>query len=456
MAPRITGSSDREKRKSRSSNRPITQGQNPQRSNRQGVSRATVSTADTRNPDRVRAGLNQTNKPNGGRVTGTQGRPSPTTPAKVTGGTPTPPNKPLTRQSRVNGRLKPGTDARPSPNTRGSAKPAANPAGPARPSIGNVSGPASNPNRPAGPTGPTRPSIGNVRGPASSPNRPGTTAKPTGNFRAPSLPKGSAKVAANVGRNVGRGLLAKAVVLPDIALTANSVFNPNSEGNQQLAKAMAAVNQRYAGKNGPRFKNPNTGSVASKGSSPKASFNEKAYASQQKFDVPKPKAKPQAPARTSSGSGSSNYSGSSASRPSVRAAAASKPEMKQTGDKEKDMQTWRNTAGKQKGYGGKTLAQNLDDRNARIASNSAPNYTQKTTGTYKAQDVSFSAPKFEETATAYKGSADTKKTEVSKPSVAEKAKDQTDTASNKKEEDKKKPNRALSIGKKVLRGIFSS
>ena len=86
---RITGSSDREKRKSRSSNRPITQGQNPQRSNRQGVSKATVSTADTRNPNSVRAGLNQTNKPNGGRVTGTQGRPKPANPPKVTGGTPT-------------------------------------------------------------------------------------------------------------------------------------------------------------------------------------------------------------------------------------------------------------------------------------------------------------------------------------------------------------------------------
>lgn len=90
MAPRITGSANREKRKAQSSNRPITQGQNPQRSNRQGVSRATVSTADTRNPNSVRAGLNQTNKPNGGRVTGTQGRPKPATPAKVTGGTPTP------------------------------------------------------------------------------------------------------------------------------------------------------------------------------------------------------------------------------------------------------------------------------------------------------------------------------------------------------------------------------
>jgi hypothetical protein len=50
--------------------------------------------------------------------------------------------------------------------------------------------------------------------------------------------------------------------------------------------------------------------------------------------------------------------------------------------------------------------------------------------------------------------ASTKKPEVSKPSTAETAKDQTDIASNKKEEDKKKPNRGLSIGKKVLRGML--
>jgi hypothetical protein len=48
------------------------------------------------------------------------------------------------------------------------------PTGPVRPSIGNVSGPASSPTRPAGtpPTGPVRPSIGNVSGPASSPKPP--------------------------------------------------------------------------------------------------------------------------------------------------------------------------------------------------------------------------------------------------------------------------------------------
>jgi hypothetical protein len=176
MAPRITGSANRQKRKAQSSKRPITQGQNPQRSNRQGVSKATVSTADTRNPNRVRAGLNQTNKPNGGRVTGTQGRPKPANPPKVTGGTPTPPSKPLTRQSRVNGRLVAGTDKRQLP----SQKPAAKPPGP---TPYQVSDPWAKP---------ARPSIGNVSGPASSPNRPAATPKPptnpAGNFKAPSVP----------------------------------------------------------------------------------------------------------------------------------------------------------------------------------------------------------------------------------------------------------------------------
>jgi hypothetical protein len=83
--------------------------------------------------------------------------------------------------------------------------------------------------------------------------------------------------------------------------------------------------------------------------------------------------------------------------------AASKPQIKQTGDKEKDMQTWRETAGKQKGSGGKTLAQNLDDRNARVASNSAPNYTQKTTGTYTPAEVVFDGSKMSDSLVGFKG-----------------------------------------------------
>jgi hypothetical protein len=124
------------------------------------------------------------------------------------------------------------------------------------------------------------------------------------------------------------------------AATANSVFNPKSEGNQQLAKALAAVNKRYSGKSGPRFKNPNTGSVASKGAKSKSpmpkgsgdALREKSYASLQKFNVPKPKAvaKPAAPkaattpARSSAPSRSSAPARTPASRPAAKPAAKPK------------------------------------------------------------------------------------------------------------------------------------
>jgi len=66
-----------------------------------------------------------------------------------------------------------GRPSAPAPATPGTGAP--KPTGPVRPSIGNVTGPASNPKRPnppAKPTGPVRPSIGNVTGPASNPKRP--------------------------------------------------------------------------------------------------------------------------------------------------------------------------------------------------------------------------------------------------------------------------------------------
>jgi hypothetical protein len=148
-------------------------------------------------------------------------------------------------------------------------------------------------------------------------------------------------------------LLAKAAVPADIAFTANSVFNPNSEGNQQLAKALAAVNQRYAGKSGPRFKNPNSGSVASKGAKPAApmpkgssdALREKAYASRQKFDVPKPKAKPptsSTASRSSSNPGSGSNSSSGSSRPLIRAAASApkKPQPGQSKDMNENYKAW--------------------------------------------------------------------------------------------------------------------
>ena len=80
---KVTSSSNRSKR---STNKPVTKGQNPQRANRQAVSQARVSSAEARKPGPRGAGINQ-GKGVGGRVTGTLGRPKPATPAKVTTGT---------------------------------------------------------------------------------------------------------------------------------------------------------------------------------------------------------------------------------------------------------------------------------------------------------------------------------------------------------------------------------
>ena len=129
--------------------------------------------------------------------------------------------------------------------------------------------------------------------------------------------------------------------------TANSVFNPKSEGNQQLAKAMAAVNKRYSGKSGPRFKNAGTGPSTAKGAKSKAApmpkgssaaLREKSYASLQKFNVPKLKAaaKPtatkaattptrsSAPSRSSAPGRSTTSARTPASRPAAKPAAKPK------------------------------------------------------------------------------------------------------------------------------------
>ena len=80
---KVTSSSNRSKR---STNKPVTKGQNPQRANRQAVSQANVSSAEARKPSPRSAGINQGKGAGAGRVTGTQGRPKPATPAKVTTG----------------------------------------------------------------------------------------------------------------------------------------------------------------------------------------------------------------------------------------------------------------------------------------------------------------------------------------------------------------------------------
>ena len=87
--PRVTSSSNRS---TRSTTKPVTKGQNPQRANRQKVSQAKVTTDTSRGVGPGRYGQNK-QRPGGlsgsggvGRVTGTAGRPKPATPAKVTTG----------------------------------------------------------------------------------------------------------------------------------------------------------------------------------------------------------------------------------------------------------------------------------------------------------------------------------------------------------------------------------
>ena len=56
------------------------------RARRQAASKANVTSDVSRDPTRVRAGINQNNKPGAGRVTGTMGRAKPKSSAKVTTG----------------------------------------------------------------------------------------------------------------------------------------------------------------------------------------------------------------------------------------------------------------------------------------------------------------------------------------------------------------------------------
>ena len=212
---------------------------------------------------------------------------------------------------------------------------------PTRASIGNVKGPASSPKRP---TGPVRASIGNVKGPATSP-------------KTPSTPKGAVKQATKgasaltkAGRFVGRtGAVLTGAELFKQGQSGSELdqltraiggkgSNPNTDIGKRAGDAIkAALTQKS--KYGPRFKNPNTGTVASKGAKPKApmpknagaALREKSYASLQKFNVPKPKAaaKPTAPKAASAPSrssapGRSTTSARTSSRPAAKPAAKPK------------------------------------------------------------------------------------------------------------------------------------
>jgi hypothetical protein len=154
-------------------------------------------------------------------------------------------------------------------------------------------------------------------------------AKPSGNFKAPSIPKGTASTAAKVGKTIGKGLLAKAAVPIDTLVTANSVFNPRSEGNQQLAKAMTAVNKRFSSNYGPRFKKSGSQPAAKPaaksqmGPMPalKGGFVNGKLQMTQVAKPKKPAAKPTAPKAATTPARSSAPARTPASRPAAKPAA---------------------------------------------------------------------------------------------------------------------------------------
>jgi hypothetical protein len=159
-------------------------------------------------------------------------------------------------------------------------------------------------------------------------------AKPSGNFRAPSLPKGTVKVAgkalSTLGK-VGRGLGVAGAAL-GAADTVNSIVNPRSEGNQQLAKAMTAVNKRFSSNYGPRFKKSGSQPAAKPaaksqmGPMPalKGGFVNGKLQMTQVAKPKKPAAKPTAPKAATTPTRSSAPARTPASRPAAKPAAKPK------------------------------------------------------------------------------------------------------------------------------------
>lgn len=134
--------------------------------------------AQTVDPTNQRGG-NQ--RPTGGLAGGRAGRPSGNI-ARPAVKPPATPKPPITRQSRVQGRVVKGTDTRPSPSTR---------AGQSAPPSGgkNLFGGAGNKPAAVQQAGPRAPKPQFKTNPP--PFSPKSSAKPSGNFRAPSLPKGA-------------------------------------------------------------------------------------------------------------------------------------------------------------------------------------------------------------------------------------------------------------------------
>ena len=243
---------------------------------------ATRTSSETRNPNRVRAGFNQSNKPGAGRVTGTMGRAKPATPAPVTTSKPSGglvnSNKPSMRQIQAKAEAA---------RARAAGQP-------------GIKGAIKLPNSAQRGTNLPRQGANAL----STPRKPPTsTAKPGGALaRIPkTLPPG-VKGGAITTAAKGLGAVAERVAVPiAIGQSLNTLFNPKSEMNQRDAKILAALNKQFKGKYGDRFKNPSQGGSitkaqtvggykSSKAPMPKGAsdaLREKSYASLQKFQLPK-------------------------------------------------------------------------------------------------------------------------------------------------------------------------
>ena len=225
MAPKVTSSSTRSKRRGK---KPVTTTKG--RQNRQSASTAQVTQGGTRGSGQPRV-TNAAQR--------TRSRSSPVT------GSGTNPSRPALPPA--------GQTAAPRPTN------------PARPSIGNVSGPASNPTRSPGsrsrpaasnPTGPVRPSIGNVSGPASSPSRP-PAPRPSTGAGANAAVRTGVRGLSRVPGPIGRGAAALLGIL-DIADAVRGLGDPNNTYN----RATQRLRERYA----PKPRNRPSGDAVRNGS----------------------------------------------------------------------------------------------------------------------------------------------------------------------------------------------
>ena len=163
--------------------------------------------------------------------------------------TPTPASRRLPAGAPEAPKASPGQLNIPEPKTTTVASPTTTPSsgstgtppkGPVRSSIGNVSGPASNPTRPTGtpPKGPVRSSIGNVSGPASNPKPPSGGKPPTG--LPPSATSSAAKETQKAAtKTAGKGILRTLGRVAGPASAALDVADERSKGSgwvRSLAK----------------------------------------------------------------------------------------------------------------------------------------------------------------------------------------------------------------------------